>query len=110
MKKFVETLGGIELFVFLAGVVFYFTGNVTYTYFCAAFSLLHSFLNVVFGDQNDWSSELATMLIAVVISLIIKKQMLDIIAVALCIASVLFGLPGLILVTGSVIASRFRKR
>ena len=90
MKKFVEILGVVELIVAIAGIICFFTGNVTITLYCAAFSLLHSLLNIIFGDQNGFGSELLTILIGVAVALIFKLDMLGVASVAVCIGSVLF--------------------
>ena len=98
MKKIVETLGVLEVIVAIAGIVCYFTGNVMITYFCAAFSLLHSFLNVLFGDQNGFGSELLTILIGIAVAFIFKLNTLGVVSVAVCIGSVVFFLIPLLLV------------
>jgi len=87
MKKFVEVLGGIEFFVAIAGIVCFFTGHQTITFFCAAFSLLHSFLNVVFGEQNGFGTEIFTIIVAMIVAVVFKLDMLGVVAVALCIGS-----------------------
>jgi hypothetical protein len=88
MKKFVEVLGGIEFFVAIAGIVCFFTGHQTITFFCAAFSLLHSFLNVVFGEQNGFGTEILTVVVAIVVAVVFHLDMFGVVAVAICIGSV----------------------
>jgi hypothetical protein len=88
MKKFVETMGTIELFVVIAGIICFFTGHETITYFCAAFSILHSFLNVVFGEQNGFGTEILTIIVGVIVAVVFHLDMLGVVAVAICIGSV----------------------
>jgi len=88
MKKFVEVLGGIEFFVAIAGIVCFFTGHETITLFCAAFSILHSFLNVVFGEQNGFGTEFLTVFVGLIVAVVFKLDMFSVVAVALCIGSV----------------------
>jgi hypothetical protein len=85
MKKFVEIMGGIELLVALVGIVCFFIGHETITLFCAAFSLLHSFLNVVFGDQNGFGTEILTIFIGMIVAVVFRLNMLNVVAVAICI-------------------------
>ena len=90
MKKYVEYMAVFEFIAVVAGIICYFTGHETITYFCAAFSLLHSFLNVVFGDQNGLGTEILTALVGMVVAVMFKLDMLGVVAVALCIGSVAF--------------------
>lgn len=85
MKKFVEIMGGIEFFVAAAGIICFFTGHETITYFCAAFSVIHSFLNVVFGDQNGFGTEIFTIIVAMIVAVVFHLDMLGVVAVAICI-------------------------
>jgi len=87
MKKFVEVMGTIEFLTSLAGVICFFTGHQAITLFCAAFSLLHSFLNVVFGDQNNLGTEIFTVIVAMIVAVIFKLDMLGVVAVAICIGT-----------------------
>lgn len=85
MKKFVEILGTIEFLTSLAGIICFFTGHQTITLFCAAFSILHSFLNVVFGDQNGFGTEILTIFIGMIVAVVFRLNMLNVVAVAICI-------------------------
>ena len=98
MKKFVEILGTIEFLASLAGIICFFTGHQTITLFCAAFSILHSFLNVVFGDQNNLGTEIFTIFVALIVAVVFKLDMLSVVAVAVCIGSVAFLLVPFLLV------------
>jgi hypothetical protein len=98
MKKFVEYMAVFEFIAVVAGIICFFTGHETITLFCAAFSLLHSFLNVVFGDQNGLGTEILTMLIGVIVAVVFKLDMLSVVAVAVCIGSVAFLLVPFLLV------------
>lgn len=87
MKKFVEVMGAIEFLTSLAGIICFFTGHETITYFCAAFSLLHSFLNVVFGEQNGFGTEILTIIVGMIVAVVFKLDMLGVVAVAICIGT-----------------------
>jgi hypothetical protein len=71
-----------------AGIICFFTGHETITYFCAAFSILHSFLNVVFGEQNGFGTEILTIIVGVIVAVVFHLDMLGVVAVAICIGSV----------------------
>lgn len=87
MKKFVETLGAIEFLTSLTGIICFFTGHQIITLFCAAFSLLHSFLNVVFGEQNGFGTEILTIIVGMIVAVVFKLDMLGVVAVAICIGT-----------------------
>lgn len=98
MKKFVETLGALEFIVALVGILCFFIGHPTITLFCAAFSLLHSFLNVVFGDQNNLMTEMFTIFVGMIVAVVFKLNMLNVVAVAICIGSVAIMIVPLLLI------------
>lgn len=58
--------------------------------FCAAFSLLNSYVQVIFSKQNNFNTEILTIVVAVVISFFIKTSWFIAVAFALCAADVLF--------------------
>ena len=78
-------IGVLSFFVFPA----YFSVIVLV---CACLCMLHSVLNVIFGDQNNLTTEITTIIIGVIISLIFHLNMRNTICVSICVAEILFTL------------------
>lgn len=98
MKKIVEHMAVLEFVAAVAGIICFFTGHQTITFFCAGFSLLHSFLNVVFGEQNGFGTEILTVIVAIVVSMVFHLDMFGVVAVAICIGSVAIMIVPLLLI------------
>lgn len=89
MKRFLNYLTLPVLIVSVGGIVCFYSGITSVVYICAAVSLLHSILNVLFGKQNNLVSETITLIIGAFISWIFKCNFLLCIAVALCYGEVI---------------------
>ena len=97
MKIFAVIFQYISFVIAVIGIICYFNNTYFLTIICGFFTLIDSFIQVLWGDQNNFNTEIAFIVIAVVIALIFKLPLLPFIALILCITSVLFELIGWIL-------------
>ena len=94
-KSTVEAMGTIEGITSLIGVILYFVGFKNLIFIFAGFSLIHSILNVAFGDQNNLATEIVAILIGVAVAYWRGLNPIMTAALALCICSVLMFLIGI---------------
>lgn len=92
---FLNLLGFISAIVSIAGIVLFFF-NPALTIICAIVSIINSLLQVFIGEQNNFSTEILTIVIAAIISFIAKISYINTICFALCISNALFYIVGLI--------------
>lgn len=77
----------------IIGIIFYFV-NPTVTTVCACFSVINSFIQIIYGDQKNFSTEILTVIIAVIVSGIRDLSYWNTICFSLCIADVLLAVLG----------------
>ncbi len=77
----------------IIGIIFFFV-NPTVTTVCACFSIINSFIQVIYGDQKNFSTEILTVIIAIIISGIAGISYWNTICLSLCIADVLLTVLG----------------
>lgn len=75
--------GFISSLTSILGTIFYFF-NPTVTIVCAILSILNSLIQVVFGDQNNLNTEIATIIIAAIVALFIKTSIFNFTCFAIC--------------------------
>lgn len=90
---FLSLFGFISALISVVGIIFYFVNPIV-TIICAAFSIINSILQVFIGEQNNFSTEIFTIIIAVIIALIAKISFINTICFALCIADALLQIIG----------------
>lgn len=90
---FIQFFSVISTLASVVGCIFYFI-NPVITIFCGAITLINSFLQIVFADQNNFTTEIVTIIIAVVVALIIDTAIIPCISFALCIADLLMLVTG----------------
>lgn len=83
----------LSILAAIIGIIFFFI-NPAITIVCAIISVLNSIIQVVFGGQNNLNTEIATIIIAVIIALIIDTSIINIICFALCAADILMLISG----------------
>lgn len=88
-NPFVTFLGATSSILSVIGIIFFFI-NPFITFLCAIFSLFNSVIQICFGDQNNFNTEISTIIIGLIISLIIKQPILKIVSMSVCIADILF--------------------
>lgn len=85
--------GILSVVAAIVGVIFFFI-NPTVTIVCAVISILNSIIQVVCGDQNNLTTEIATIVIAIIIALIADISIFNTICFALCIVEALMTVIG----------------
>ena len=93
---FIEILTWISFLLSIVGIVFYYLGYDAITFICAGISLVHSFINVCWGDQNGFVTEILTLIVGSLVAVIFKCEFWACLAVAICYGDVVFTLPGFI--------------
>lgn len=83
-----SVLGGIAAVV---GIVFWFVPSLpnTVTYICAGICILDNVVQVFFGNQNNFATEIYAVIIAAIICVIWKRPLLPMAALCLCFESAL---------------------
>lgn len=89
----VNLLGFLSTLTSSVGIVFFFINPVV-TLFCAVFSLLNSWIQVVFAEQNNLNTEVFTVIIACLVALIFNLNYLNTIAFAICIGDAVLSIVG----------------
>ncbi len=79
------------------GIIFFFI-NPIFTLICGILSLLNSVVQVVEGEQNNFNTEIATIIICCIIALIFKLNLFYFISFILCVADIVMLLAGWIVV------------
>ena len=69
----------------IIGIIFFFCGYPIVTIVCAVISLVSSVVNVVKGEQHGFITEIITIIIGLIIALIANIDIINGIAVAICI-------------------------
>ena len=78
-------LSAITLICAILGIIFTFINPIV-SIICASICIIHSICNVIFGDQNNLSSEIMTVIGAVIIALIFDFNILNTICFFICLA------------------------
>ena len=94
---FLNILGFIITLTSILGIIFFFI-NPVITIVCAVLSILNSVIQIFAGQQNNFTTELITGIIAVIIAFIAKISYINTICIALCIGDVLMNIMGLIFI------------
>ena len=87
------TVGTISSFV---GSIFFFI-NINVTIICALILIVDSFIQVIFGEQNNLTTEVLTVIVAIIVALIIDANILHTIVFAMCIVTAVFSILGWVL-------------
>lgn len=94
MNKALSVLNLLDIPASIAGVVCFFLGFPSVTYICAVVTILNSFAQVLWGDQNNFRTELFTVFAGLVIAVLFHRPIALCVAFALCAGSLLFLLIG----------------
>jgi len=84
MKKFVDTLNVVSGIVSIYGIAMFYQGHIFALYVCMSISLVGSFFNVTFGDQNSYATETYAAIIGVIIAAVKHKVIWPYVSVAIC--------------------------
>lgn len=77
-----------------AGTIFYFCNLPLLAVLCGVITLAESITNVLRGTQNNLITEIATLIIGLILALIFRLHIPSTLAVALCISNLLFTVIG----------------
>ena len=77
----------------IVGTIFFFI-NIKVTIICAILAIIDSFIQVIFGDQNNLVTEILTVIVAVIVALIRDANIFHYAAFALCVVSAVFTVIG----------------
>ena len=105
-SKITALSGIIATLSSFVGIIFFFI-NIRVTTICAILLIIDSFIQVIFGEQKNLITETLTIIISIIVALIIRANILNIIAFALCLATALLSIIGWIHMLITVIKYRF---
>lgn len=97
MFAFLNAFGFISSLISIIGIILFFI-NPVFTFFCASFSIINSILQVFVGEQNNFSTEILTIIIAIIIAFVAKISYINTISFALCVSDALLSIIGWIFV------------
>lgn len=97
LRKFTSLSGFISCIAAIAGVVALIIGYYPLLYICAVITLIDSFIQVIFADQNSFATEIAMIVIGWIISNWVADFWICVSA-ALCIETALLSLFGWIVI------------
>jgi len=89
----------------LIGVISFFLGNPLITIVCAVICLCNSVIQVLFGGQNGFFTEIIAILVGLVVNRFVGMWWLPIVSVAICIENILFSITGYLGIFGLIIGS-----
>ena len=101
-KKTSNIISAISTIFAIAGIVCFFCGLRTITIICAVVTIIDSFVQIRWGDQNNFVTEIIAAIVGVFVALFTKTNIVHLISVALCIwciVALLFGWIYLIVIT-----------
>ena len=88
-----NVFGFLSALISIIGIILFFI-NPIITIICAAFSIINSILQVFIGEQNNFSTEIFTIIISVIVAFIAKISYINTISFALCIGDALLQIVG----------------
>ncbi len=109
MERFAENYKIISSLFAVAGIVFYFLGFVWITILCALISISDSIIQVVWGEQNSFATEILAAFIGVVVSIFAHVPLFGVVALAICIESTALLLIGFLFTIPTLIARIVRR-
>ena len=89
-------LGFFSTFSSAVGIIAFFTNSSTLLLICVSISLINSIVQVIWGQQNNLNTEIATVVIFFIISFFTKSPWYIIISFGLCLIEVIMWLLSLI--------------
>lgn len=89
MYKLFSVLKKLTIPASISGIVCYYLNYNVIVYVCAAMLLIHSYLNVKLGKQNNLATEVLTYFIGAAVAFIFKCDFIPCVAVAFCYAELL---------------------
>lgn len=93
---FVSVLSVIDIIAVIIGCIFYFI-NPTVTIICGVITAINSVTQVVWGDQNNFSTEIATIIISLIIASLADLPIFEFICFILCAVDLLMLVVGWII-------------
>lgn len=82
-SPFAKFFNILSFLAVIIGVIAFFI-NPVITIFCGVISIMNSIIQVVMADQNNLNTEIATIIVAVIIALIFDLSIINIVSFALC--------------------------
>ena len=96
MNRGVFYFGIMSAISSIVGVICYFI-NAGITIICGVVSLINSVVQITFGDQNNLGTEIFSVFVAVIISLIFNLPIFAFIGFILCVVEVIMAFLGWIM-------------
>lgn len=95
-KLFVSISGLIADIAGCTGIVMYFIGMPIITVICASITIIDSIVQVVWGGQNNFITEVIAIIIGIIVGYVFNIHIVNSISLVLCIFCTVFLVIGLI--------------
>lgn len=106
MEKLFSLTEKTNVITSVIGIVAFFTGAYWLLYICAGLSVLHSLLNMQYGGQTNFVTEIVAIVVGLIVALIRGRFALPYCAVALCIWDVVLLIPAAVMLITALVGSR----
>lgn len=106
MEKVFAISDATNVITSIIGIVAFFLGAYWLLYICAALSVLHSLLNLRYGEQKNLGSEIMALIIAAIVVLAAHLPGPPVMCVSLCMLDVLLGIVSLVVLAIAVLTSK----
>lgn len=97
-NKLSSASGAIAFIVAILGTAFYFLDLPGLMFLCSALVIADSIIQVLFGGQNGFTTEILASIIGFIVSRIFQINIIETVSVAICIECVLLSGIGYIMV------------
>lgn len=92
-SPFMSVISAVSIIASVVGIIFFLI-NPTVTVVCGILTFLNSIIQVIWGDQNNLSTEFITIIISIIIALIAKLSTFHVVCFALCLVETLMTIIG----------------
>jgi len=94
MNKFVNVCSNIAGAISFCGIILAFPHAWNIVLLCGIVSLINSFIQIIFGEQNSIITEAVTIVIALIISVVFDISWLIVVPLTLCIVDFIITILG----------------
>ena len=91
---FSKISGVISTISSIIGIYAFFNNSISLLCWCAVISIANSFIQVIFGEQNNLNTEILTAIIFLIISFFTKSPWFVIVAFGFCLADTILSVLG----------------
>lgn len=94
--KLINTISWLTMVISIIGIISFYIDKPSVVYIAASITIFNSLIQVVFGGQNSFATEVFTVFLALVLSIFMSSPTLLVISLFLCFSDAIIGLLGLL--------------